>query len=112
MSLLLIPQFFLSLICIFIAFWRVTNKVRLSLVVFFSLPVLGISYPLVMLMLNSMAGGIVESRYSFLWSTVLFLTIDDGDIYMGAGGFILVQISTIFLIAQFLLIRNNKSAKH
>jgi len=107
---ILFPIFFLSLACTAYGFLRVRNKVKLSLIVFAGLPVLGIAFPLAVVVINGLSGGMIESRVNLLWSFVKLLTINGGDIYMGAGGFMLAVIAIVFLVFQLLLVREKETA--
>jgi len=110
MALILLPIFFLSLACTVYGFLRVRNKVKLSLIVFAGLPVLGIAFPVTVVAINGLLGGMIESRMNLLWSFVKLITINGGDIYMGAGGLILAVIAIVFLVFQILLVPDKQTA--
>lgn len=88
---------------------RVSDPLRRGLVLLLGFVVLGITYPLSVVMFNGNTGGFIESRLSLLWSTAELFTLGDGDIYVGAGGLSLVVISSFLLVIQVLLVRGYKS---
>lgn len=104
MAILLIPIFFVSLVYIVLGFRRVKDRLRLGFVCIIGLLILGITFPLVMVVFNGMTGGYIENELSILWSSVELLTIQSGDVYMSAGGLILVVAATILLVLQIALV--------
>lgn len=109
MALLLIPVFLLSLAYTILGVSNVSDKLWQFLIVSLGFFVMGISLPLVTVVLNGFAGGFIENQLSFLWRAVKLITVADGDIYMGAGGFLLVVISTISVVMQMLIVRFKRS---
>lgn len=85
---------------------------KLSLIVITGLPVLGIAFPVTVVVINSLLGGLIENRMNLLWSFAKLLTIDGGDIYVGAGGLIISVFAIVFLVFQILLVREKQSATH
>jgi len=67
--------------------------------------ILAISFPLVTVILNGITGGFIENSLSFIWTVVQFSTIQGGDIYMGAGGLLVVIASVVLLALQIFLAR-------
>lgn len=109
MALLLIPVFLLSLAYTILGVSRVNDILWQFLIVLLGVFVMGISLPLVIVVLNGFAGGFIENQLGFLWRAVKLITVADGDIYMGAGGFLLVVISTISVVMQMLIVRLKRS---
>ena len=66
---------------------------------------MAISFPVLIVLLNGFSGGYIESHLSAVWSMVRLLSIADGDIYVGAGGLLLVSIATISVVIQVHLVR-------
>ena len=106
MAILLIPIFFVSLTYVFFGFQRVKNKFKLSLIFLLGLFVVAISFPLVLVIFNGITGGLIEEEASFIWHVGELLTIQGGDIYMGAGGLLVIAATTILLTLQILLVGN------
>ena len=66
---------------------------------------MAISFPLVIVLLNGFSGGYIENHLSAVWSMTKLLAIADGDIYVGAGGVLLVTIAAISVVIQVHLVR-------
>ncbi len=108
MALLLIPIFILSLAYTIQGIFNVRYKLRLCLIVLLGMIVMGLTFPMIIILLDSFAGGFIENQLSILWSAARQLTIAEGDINIGASGFLLVVMSAVFIVLQIMLIRANK----
>ena len=107
MGLLIIPIFLLSIVYIILGFHRVSDRRQLSLIVLLGAVIIAISIPLVVVLLDGFTAGFIENQMSGVWILAKKLTIADGDIYVGAGGLLVVISSTILLILQMLLARKH-----
>lgn len=109
MALLLIPLLFVSLVYTIMGLAQVRHKGRQWLILLSGFVVLGLSFPLFIVILDGIAGGFIRTHLTGLWSLVKWLTLADGDIYVGASGFIVVAFCVILLVLQIMLVRNRKS---
>ncbi len=105
MALILVPVFLLSLACTVSAIHRGIRQRRTCLSVLLGLFVMTISLPVFVIVLDGMSAGFVQEHLSLLWHLARRMTVADGDIYMGAGGLLLVVFSIILLVLQLLLLR-------
>jgi len=105
MAILLIPIFFMSLAFVILGFLRSTDKLRPTGIFLLGLPIYIITFPILMSIFNGMSGGLIENKLGTLWNVVGLLTIQDGDIYIGAVGLMLVIAALVLLSLQVYLAR-------
>jgi len=111
MSLLLPVLFFASLMYTILGIYRLKDRFKLTLATLLGLLIITITFPITVVLIDSLLGGFIQERGSLLWSMAKFITPGNGDVYIGAGGLLLLIVATLLLAMQMLLVRKYKPLK-